>query len=81
MFDQWIVDSIHDYYNDIPVPSLVEKVLVGICAGRSENKTIKQIRDDLNAIGYKISKRDVSGVLSAHEEHTGDDMKLNGIGE
>jgi hypothetical protein len=55
--------------------------LVGICAGRSENKTIKQIRDDLNAIGYKISKRDVSGVLSAHEEHTGDDMKLNGIGE
>jgi len=39
MSGQWIIDSAHDYYNNVPVPSLVEKVLVEICAGRKEGKS------------------------------------------
>jgi repressor of nif and glnA expression len=76
MFDQWIVDSVHDYYEGIEVSKIVVQILTEVCARRNENKTIKQIRDDLNALGYEIGKRNVRGVLSAHEEHTGNDMKL-----
>jgi hypothetical protein len=36
MFDQWLVDSAHGYYENIPIPSLVESVLVEICAGRKK---------------------------------------------
>ncbi len=41
MFDQWLVDSAHDYYNDVPIPSMVEKVLVEICAGAKKEKPLK----------------------------------------
>jgi hypothetical protein len=76
MFDQWIVDSAHDYYNDVPIPSFVEKVLVEICAGRKEGKSIAQIRTVLSDAGIQLSKRDVRGVLTAHQQHTGEDLNV-----
>lgn len=80
MFDQWIVDSADDFYNDIEIPSTVKKVLFLIYAERRKGKTIIQIRDALNGMGYEISKKDVRGVLSVHEQYTGVDMQLNWYG-
>jgi hypothetical protein len=76
MFDQWLVDSAHDYYNNVPIPSMVEKVLVEICAGRKEGKTLKSIRNNLRDFGVQISLRDVRGVLTAHQQHTGEDLNV-----
>ena len=74
MFDQWIVDSVHDYYSGQPIPGIVEKVLVEICAGRAEGMSISQIRKALDDCGVKLSKRDIRGVLMAHQQHTGQDL-------
>lgn len=76
MADQWIVDSAHDYYNNVPIPRLVEKVLVEICAGYKEGKSFKQIRNELRDFGVQISIRDIRGVLDAHQQHTGEDLNI-----
>ena len=76
MNDQWLVDSAHDYYNDVPIPNMVEKVLVEICAGRAEGKSLKVIRNELRDLGVQISLRDVRGVLTAHQQHTGEDLNV-----
>lgn len=76
MFDQWLVDSAHDYYNDVPIPCMVEKILVEICAGRKEGKSLKAIRNELRDFGVQVSLRDVRGVLTAHQQHTGEDLSV-----
>jgi hypothetical protein len=75
-FDQWLVDSAHDYYNDVPIPGIVEKILVEICAGRKEGKSIKDIRFDLKVAGVKVSVQDIRGVLTAHQQHTGESLDV-----
>jgi hypothetical protein len=76
MFDQWLVDSAHDYYEDVPIPSFVEKVLVEICAGRKEGKSIREIKKYLNELGVAVTIRDIRGVLTAHQQHTGEDFNV-----
>jgi len=76
MFEQWLVDSAHDYYEDAPIPSLVESVLVEIYTGRKKGKSINCIKKDLNELGVRVTISEIRGVLTAHQQPTGEDLNV-----
>lgn len=64
-----LAKAVKDYYNDVPIPGIVESLLIEICAGSHEGKSVKEIADDLNARGYDVSKGDIKGVLKAQQKY------------
>ncbi len=72
--DKTLVDYLHDFYSDKPVPKNVENVLTEICAGKAEGKSINQIRRELENLGYDFSFEELQDVVVAYETMTGEKL-------